>query len=106
VPEIHWCHTLVMPTDIYFAGQDVRVQVYEDPSQVAEAFASARGLPFRLTGHDGQSAMYINPLTVAFWSAGRAGPAPERPHESTEPRTKRQTVTDVWGRPLSGKTIP
>jgi hypothetical protein len=94
-----------MPSDIYFGGEDVRVQVCEDPSQVAEAFASARGLPFRLTGLDGQSAVYINPLTVAFWSAAQASPAPERPPESTEPSTKRQTVTDVWGRPLSGKTI-
>ena len=94
-----------MPTDIYFAGEDVRVQVYENPSQVAEAFASARGLPFRLTGHDGHSVVYINPPTVAFWSAAQASPAPERPHESSERRTKRQTVTDVWGRPLSGKTI-
>lgn len=94
-----------MPTDIYFAGKDVRVQVYENPSQVAEAFASARGLPFRLTGHDGHSAVYVNPPTVAFWSAEQTSPAPEDPHESAEPRTKRQMVTDVWGRPLSGETI-
>jgi hypothetical protein len=94
-----------MHTDIFFAGEDVRVRVYEDPGQVAEAFASARGLPFRLSGQDGQSAVYINPLTVAFWSDAQTIPAPERPNESAERRTKRKAVTDVWGRPLSGKTI-
>jgi hypothetical protein len=93
-----------MPTDIYFAGRDVRVQVYEDPGQVAEAFAGARGLPFRLTGHDRQSAVYINPLTVAFWSVAQASAPPEPPPEPTQPRSKRQVVTDVWGKPLRGQT--
>ena len=39
-----------MPTDIYFAGENVRVQVHEGPSQVADAFASAGGLPFSANG--------------------------------------------------------
>lgn len=89
-----------MPTYIYFAGQDVRVQVDEDPTQVAEAFAAARGLPFRLTGHDRQSVVYVNPLTVAFWSAAEPSPPPEPPEEPAAPTKKRQVVTDIWGRPL------
>jgi hypothetical protein len=31
------CDTEGMPTDIYFAGEGVRVKVDEDPRQVAEA---------------------------------------------------------------------
>jgi uncharacterized protein len=95
-----------MPTDIHFAGEGVHVQVYEDPGQVAEAFASARGLPFRLTGQDHHSPVYINPLTVAFWSAAELSPATEPPRESTERKTARQVVTDVWGKPLRGNPRP
>ena len=94
-----------MPTYIYFAGENVRVQVYEDPGQVAEAFAAARGLPFRLTVQDGrQSAVYVNPLTVAFWSAAEPGPLPEPPQEPAPPTKKRHVVTDIWGRPI--RTTP
>jgi hypothetical protein len=92
-----------VPTDIYFAGEDVRIRVDEDPGQVAEVFASARGLPFRLTGHDGQGDVYINPLTVAFWSAAGQTPAPEAPQDSAQSRKKREAVTDVWGQPLRRK---
>ncbi|HZO77556.1 MAG TPA: hypothetical protein VFB39_05890 [Solirubrobacteraceae bacterium] len=94
-----------MPTDIYFAGENVRVQVDEDPGQVAEAFAAARGLPFPLTVQDGrQSAVYVNPLTVAFWSAAESGPPPEPPQDPAPPTKKRQVVTDIWGRPI--RTAP
>jgi hypothetical protein len=92
-----------MPTDIYFAGEDVRVRVDEDPGQVAEVFAAARGLPFRLTGHDGQGDVFVNPLTVAFWSAAAEGPGPEALRGSPESRKKREAVTDVWGQPLHRK---
>lgn len=88
-----------MPTYIYFAGENVRVQVQEDPSQVAEAFAAARGLPFRLTDQDRQKAVYVNPLTVAFWSAAELSPPPEAPQERAQPTKRRQVVTDIWGRP-------
>lgn len=91
-----------MPTDIYFAGENVGVEVEEDPTQVAEAFASAGGLPFRLTGQGGQGDVYINPATVAFWSASQ--PALERePQEPPQPGTQRQAVTDIWGQPLRRK---
>ena len=89
-----------MSTYIYFAGENVRVQVDEDPTQVAEAFAAARGLPFRLTGQDLQSAVYVNPLTVAFWSAAGPNAPPEPSQERTQPTKKRQIVTDIWGRPM------
>lgn len=91
-----------MPTDIYFAGENVRVKVDEDPGQVAEAFASAQGLPFRLTSQDRRGEVYVNPTTVAFWSDPELGPAPEPPQESPKPRTK-GTVTDIWGNPLRKK---
>jgi hypothetical protein len=89
-----------MTTYIYFAGENVRVQVDEDPSQVAEAFAATRGLPFRLTGQDRQSAVYVNPLTVAFWSAAEPSPPPGPPQQPAQPTKKRQVVTDIWGRPV------
>jgi hypothetical protein len=90
-------------TDIYFAGENVRVTVDEDPSQVAEAFASAHGLPFRLTGHDGQDEVYINPATVAFWSVSEPRSVQEPMQESEQPRRKGQAVTDIWGQPLRRK---
>ena len=95
-----------MPTYIYFAGENVHVQVNEDPSQVAEAFAAARGLPFQLTGQDHQSAVYVNPLTVAFWSAAEPSPPPEPPREPAQPTKKRQVVTDIWGRPIRTSPRP
>jgi hypothetical protein len=93
-----------MPSYIYFAGENVRVQVDEDPSQVAEAFAAARGLPFRLTGQDHHSTVYVNPLTVAFWSAAEPSLPPEPTQESAPPTKKRRVVTDIWGRPI--RTTP
>jgi hypothetical protein len=92
-----------VPTDIYFAGNGVRVKVDEDPGQVVEAFTSAHGLPFRLTGQGGRGEVYINPAMVAFWSASESSPEPELPHESPQPTTKGEAVTDIWGNPRSGK---
>lgn len=91
-----------MPSDIYFAGENVRVEVAEDPSQVAEAFASADGLPFRLTGQGGQGDVYINPAVVAFWSVSQRSLEREPP-ESAQPATQRQAVTDIWGQPIRRK---
>jgi hypothetical protein len=92
-----------VPTDIYFAGENVRVRVDEDPGQVAEAFTSAHGVPFLLSGQAGWGEVYINPAMVAFWSASEPGPEPELPSESPQPTTKREAVTDIWGNPLRGK---
>lgn len=92
-----------MPTDIYFAGANVRVRVDQDPSQVAEAFTSAGGLPFCLTGQDRRGDVYVNPATVAFWSAADSNPEPETPEDSPPAtRTERQAV-DIWGNPLRKK---
>ena len=91
-----------MPTDIYFAGENVRVRVDEDPGQVAEAFTSGGGLPFRLSAH-GHREVYINPAMVAFWSASESGPELEAPQDSSPPATGRQAVTDIWGNPLRKK---
>jgi hypothetical protein len=92
-----------VPTEIYFAGEDVRVSVDEDPGQVAEAFASADGAPFRLTGQGARGDVYVNPALVAFWSD--AEPARESQHrqESPRPTTEREAVTDIWGNPLRRK---
>ena len=92
-----------MSTDIYFAGQNVRVEVDEEPREVAEAFASAQGLPFRLTGQDGRADVYINPGTVAFWSAGGSRPEREPEPESVQPAPRGQGVTDIWGKPIRRK---
>jgi hypothetical protein len=92
-----------MPTYIYFAGAGVPVKVDEDPSHVAEAFASAGGLPFRLTSQDQHGEVYINPANVAFWSASESMPEPEGPRESPPPPRERQAVTDIWGKPLGNK---
>ena len=89
-----------MPTDIYFAGQNVRVEVDEDPGEVADAFASAHGLPFRLTAQDSRADVYINPGTVAFWSAAGSRSEREREPESVQPATQGQGVTDIWGKPI------
>jgi hypothetical protein len=90
-------------TDIYFAGENVLVKVDEDPGQVVEAFTSAHGLPFRLTGQGGRGEVYINPAMVAFWWASEPSPEPEVPDESPQPTTKREAVTDIWGNPRSRK---
>jgi hypothetical protein len=96
-----------MGTDIYFAGHNARVQVNEEPGQVAEAFASARGLPFRLTTRGGYRDVYVNPSTVAFWlvsdSAHELAPPSEPPKESAQPTKRREPVTDIWGQPLRRK---
>jgi hypothetical protein len=92
-----------VPTDIYFAGHDVYVKVDEDPSQVAEAFNSAHGLPFRLTSQGRGGEVYINPGAVAFWWAAEASPESEAPQESQRSGIRRQAVTDIWGNPLRKK---
>lgn len=97
-----------MPTDIYFAGENVRVKVDEEPGQVAEAFASARGLPFRLTAAGGHRDVYVNPSMVAFWlvsEPGREVEAPSGPPEELpQPREGLEAVTyDIWGRTVRRK---
>lgn len=89
-----------MPTDIYFAGGYGRVQVDEDPGQVAQAFTSADGRPFRLTSGGGRGEVYINPGLVAFWGDSDPDPSEEQPLELEEPPIQRNTVTDIWGNPL------
>ena len=96
------CNTDSMPTDIYFAGENVRVKVEEDPSQVAEAFTAADGLPFRLTGQGHRGEVYVNPAMVAFWSASESSPEPSAAQDSP-PTSERQAVTDIWGNPLRKK---
>ena len=98
-PLLNRCDTHAVPTDIYFAAENVRVKVDEDPSQVAEAFTSAEGLPFRLTTQGRQDGVYVNPATVAFWAASEPELQPER-EELPPPPTKREAVTDIWGNPL------
>jgi hypothetical protein len=88
-----------VPTDIYFAAENVRLSVDEDPSQVAEAFTSADGLPFRLTSQGRRDEVYINPATVAFWWASDSSPEPANESRPTE----RAAVTDIWGKPLRRK---
>jgi hypothetical protein len=92
-----------MPTDIYFAGENVRLRVDEEPSQVAEAFASGGGLPFRLTGQGDRGEVYINPAMVAFWSATESSPEPGASQDPSPPTSERPAVTDLWGNPLRKK---
>jgi hypothetical protein len=92
-----------MPTYIYFAGAGVHVKVDEDPSYVAEAFASAGGRPFRLMSSDQRGEVYINPATVAFWSASESSPEPDGRQYSPTTTRERQAVTDIWGKPLRKK---
>jgi hypothetical protein len=96
------CETDVVATDIYFAGENVRVTVTEDPAQVAEAFESANGFPFRLTGH-GDGEVYVNPTTVAFWNASGTSPEPEPPPEPPQAKADREQVTNIWGQPIRRK---
>jgi hypothetical protein len=107
------CDTQGMPTEIYFAGENVRVTVDEAPSQVAEAFTSAQGLPFRLTARGGRGEVYVNPSTVAFWLLSEHPAQPgdpsvpadrsEPPREAAQPTKQRQAVTNIWGQPLRRK---
>ena len=90
-----------MPTDIYFAAENVAVRVDEDPSQVAEAFSSADGRPVLLTREGGRGEVYVNTGTVAFWGPSEPGPDKERPEDSPGPAVQRDTVTDIWGNPIS-----
>lgn len=93
-----------MASRIYFAGAGVYIEVDEDPSHVADAFTSAGSLPFRLTGQDRRTEVYINPATVAFWSASDSSPDPVAPRDSSSPPPReRQAVTDIWGKPLRKK---
>lgn len=96
------CNTDGMATYVYFAGAGVYLQVDEDPSQVADAFTSAGGLPFRLTVKDQHGEVYINPAMVAFWSASESSPEPVAPRDSPPTREGR-AVTDIWGKPLRKK---
>jgi hypothetical protein len=104
---LHRCDTPAVPTDIYFAGQNVRVKVDEDPGQVAEAFNSAGGLPFRLTVASGHRDVYVNPSTVAFWLVAEPRqelePPSGSPEQSAQPTKGRDAVTDIWGQPLRRK---
>jgi hypothetical protein len=102
-PENDRCNTDGMPTDIFFAAESVRVKVDEDPSQVAEAFTSAGGLPLRLTGQGQRGEVYVNPATVAYWSASESIPEPGPSPESPPPTTERGGVTDIWGKPIRRK---
>jgi hypothetical protein len=105
--QLDRCNTQAVATDIYFAGENVRVTVGEEPGQVAEAFASAGGFPFRLTAQGGRGDVYVNPSTVAFWLVSEARdefePPPGPPEESPQPTKERQPVTDIWGQPLGRK---
>jgi hypothetical protein len=91
-----------MPTDIFFAADNLALRVNEEPSQVAQALTDARGLPFRLTGQTGRE-VYVNPGAVAFWLAPGASPPPEPAQAPQHFPARRQAVTDIWGRPLRGK---
>jgi hypothetical protein len=97
------CDTASVPTDIYFAAENVLVTVDEDPGQVAEAFTANDGLPFRLTGSRHRGEVYVNPATVAFWSASGSDPVPAPPEEPPRPTKERDAVTDIWGKPLRRK---
>jgi hypothetical protein len=96
-----------MPTEIYFAGENVRVTVDEEPGQVADAFTSGHGLPFRLTVQGGRGEVYVNPSTVAFWFVSEhpaePGDPSELPQGAAPPAKQRQAVTNIWGQPLRRK---
>jgi hypothetical protein len=96
-----------MPTDIHFAGENV-LKVDEEPDQVTEAFASAHGVPFRLTAADGHRDVHVNPSMVVFWlvsEPSREVQPPSGPsEESPQPREGREDLTyDIWGRTVRRK---
>lgn len=93
------CDTPGVPTDIYFAAASLRIRVEEDPDQVAEAWTSAQGVPFRLTAHGAPGEVYVNPGLVAFWQAADRSPEPGPAQESPQPANDPGAV-DIWGRPL------
>jgi hypothetical protein len=91
-----------MATDIYFAGDEVPLRVDEDTSQIADAFASAQGLPIRLTRQDQE--VFINPgLVAAFMAASEEAAEAEPAHESQRSLRHREAVTDIWGNPVRKK---
>ena len=100
---LHRCETDGVPTEIYFAAENVWVMVDEDAIQVAEALTSANGLPFRLTRLGDRGEVYINPATVAFWSASESGSEPAPPQESPESTTEPYVPVNIWGKPLRRK---
>ena len=89
-----------MPSDIYFAVENVHVRVNEDPGEVAEAFRAAGGTPCRLTDLDGLGEVYVNAATVAFWTASEPGREPASTWEPAKSTEERDVVTDIWGRPV------
>ncbi len=91
-----------MPTRIYFTAENVRVEVDEDPGQVAEALAAANGFPFRLTRHGGRGEVYVNPGAMACWSGLEPSDEPEPAQQPPEAPTARP-VTDIWGKPVRRK---
>ena len=91
-----------MPSDIYFAAENVRVTVEEEPGQVAEAFTSSGAIAVRLTRRGHQGDVYVNPSMVAFWADSAPGPESPQP-EPEQRKVDRKTVTDIWGTPLSRK---
>jgi hypothetical protein len=94
-----------MPTDIYFAGENVRLKVDEEPGQVTQAFTSAHGLPLRLTAASGHRDVYVNPSMVAFWLVSESShESAVSPEESPQPTSGREIVTyDIWGRSVRRK---
>lgn len=113
LPRADRCHTRGMPTDIYFSGESLRLAVDEDPDQLAEAFSSSQGRPFRVTAKAGGGQVWVNPGAVAFWLASDAIRHPEAQEsgdasqesrdasqESRDAPNKRQDVTDLWGNPI------
>lgn len=90
-----------MPTDIYFAADRVAITVDEDPGRVAEVFAATDRGAVRLTREGGGGEVYINPETVAFWVLSETRPDAEPQEDSPEAPVRRDTVTDIWGNPIS-----
>lgn len=91
-----------MPTDIYFVSAGVRITVDQDPSEVADAFTSAGGLPVRLTGEDQRDEVYVNPATVAFWSTSESS-SERAALQDPPPAAKERQAVDIWGKPLRKK---
>jgi hypothetical protein len=89
-----------VPTEIYFAADRVAITVDEDPGRVAEVFAATDRGAVRLT-RQGGGEVYINPETVAFWVPSETGPDADRQEDSAETSVRRDTVTDIWGNPIS-----
>ena len=91
-----------MPTDIYFVSAGVRITVDQDPSEVADAFTSAGGLPVRLTGEEQRDEVYVNPTTVAFWSTSESSSERAALQDPPPAATERQAVA-IGGKPIRKK---